>query len=200
MKIGDMDIPGKWIVITVLIIVGLMVIGSYNGLVNSQVEVDQRIGQVQNVYQRRADLIPNLVEVVKGYATHERGTFEAVTKARAEATKPSIQLRPGMTAKQLKAFQAAQGELSQALGKLLMLREAYPNLKANQNFLTLQKQVEGSENRIAQERRMWQLAVQDYNSRCKRFPSNIIAGMFGFKPAAFFEAEAGAKTVPKIKF
>jgi LemA protein len=198
MKFGDTNVPGSYIWIGIAVILLFWVIGSYNGLVNSKVEVDQRIAQVQNVYQRRADLIPNLVEVVKGYASHEKGTLEGVIQARASATQ--IKLSPNTTPEDLKKWQAAQGELSQALGKLMMLKEAYPNLKANENFLALQKQVEGTENRIAQERRMWQLAVQQYNVKCQRFPSNIIAGMFGFKTAAFFEADEGAKVAPKIKF
>jgi LemA protein len=198
MKFGDTNVPGSYIWIGIAVILLFWVIGSYNGLVNSKVEVDQRIAQVQNVYQRRADLIPNLVEVVKGYASHEKGTLEGVIQARASATQ--IKLSPNTTPEDLKKWQAAQGELSQALGKLMMLKEAYPNLKANENFLALQKQVEGTENRIAQERRMWQLAVQQYNVKCQRFPSNIIAGMFGFNAAAFFEADEGAKTAPKIKF
>jgi len=172
--------------------------GSYNGMVNDKEAVDQKIGQVQNVYQRRADLIPNLVETVKGYASHEKGTFESVTKARSDATK--ITLSPNTTPEDLKKWQAAQGELSAALGKLMMLKEAYPELKANQNFLALQTQIEGTENRIATERRQWQIAVKEYNVRIKRFPASIIAGLGGFKPAPFFEAEEGAKTAPKIKF
>jgi LemA protein len=172
--------------------------GSYNGMVNDKETVDQRIGQVQNVYQRRADLIPNLVEVVKGYASHEKGTFEAVTKARASATQ--VTLSPNSTPEQLAKFQAAQGELSAALGKLMMLKEAYPELKAAQNFLALQAEVAGTENRIAVERKEWQKAVKEYNVRIKRFPASIIASFGGFKPAAFFAAEEGAKTAPKIEF
>jgi LemA protein len=198
MKFGDTEIKSSWILIGVLVIAAIWVIGSYNGLVNGKLEVDQRIAQVQNVYQRRADLIPNLVEVVKGYASHEKGTLEGVIQARASATQ--IKLSPNTSPADLQKWQKAQGELSQALGKLMMLKEAYPNLKANENFLALQKQVEGTENRITQERRVWQLAVQSYNGKCQRFPGNIIAGMFGFKPAAFFEADEGAKTAPKIKF
>jgi LemA protein len=188
----------SWIAIGIVGFLLLWAVFSYNGLVDAKVTVDQKIGQVQNVYQRRADLVPNLVEIVKGYATHEKGTLEAVTKARADATK--IILSPNATPEQLKQFQAAQGELSAALGKLMMLREAYPDLKANKNFLALQTQVEGTENRIATERRAWQLAVKDYNVRCQKFPSSIMAGFAGFKPSTFFEAEDGAKVAPKIKF
>lgn len=191
---------GKWILIGVLVIMAMWGCGTYNGLVNSKLEVEQRIAQVQNVYQRRADLIPNLVEVVKGYASHEKGTFEAVTQARANATKPELKLTPDMKPEQLLAWQKAQGELGAALGKLMMLREAYPDLKANQNFLQLQAQLEGTENRITQERRMWSLAVQAYNAKCKQFPSVIVANFAGFKAEPFFEAEAGAKTAPKVKF
>lgn len=198
MNIGGTEVPGKWIGLGVIVLLIIMLISSYNGLVDAKVAVDQRIGQVQNVYQRRADLIPNLVEVVKGYATHEKGTFEAVTKARADATK--ITLSPNTSPEEMKKWQAAQGELSATIGRLMMLKESYPELKANQNFLSLQTQVEGTENRITQERRMWQLAVQAYNVKCQKFPSSITAGIFGFKSAPFFEAEEGAKTAPKIKF
>jgi LemA protein len=185
-------------ILVALLIIMFSSCGTYNGMVTAKETVDQRIGQVQNVYQRRADLIPNLVEVVKGYASHEKGTFEAVTKARASATQ--ITLSPNSTPEQLAKFQAAQGELSAALGKLMMLKEAYPELKAAQNFLALQAEVAGTENRIAVERKEWQKAVKDYNVLIKRFPASIVASFGGFQPAAFFAADEGAKTAPKVSF
>jgi LemA protein len=190
----------SWVFLAVIGVLCVVVAFEYNGLVASHIKVEQTIAQVQNVYQRRADLIPNLVEVVKGYASHEKGTFEAVTKARAEATKPTLQLSANMTPAQLQKWQEAQGQLSAALGRLMMLKEAYPDLKANQNFMALQTQLEGTENRIAQERRMWGLAVQYYNTNRRSFPTLIIANMLGFAPEPFFEAEAGAKTAPKVSF
>jgi len=171
----------------------------YNSMVEKQETVDEKWSQVQNVYQRRADLIPNLVAVVKGYAKHESQTLENVIAARARATQ--ITLDPDkLTPENIQKFQQAQDGLSTALGKLMMITENYPNLKANQNFLELQAQLEGTENRIAVERRGFNEAVKDYNTYIRKFPNNLTAGMFGFEKKAYFESQAGADKAPKIEF
>lgn len=172
---------------------------SYNSMVEKQEAVDEKWSQVQNVYQRRADLIPNLVATVKGYAKHESQTLENVIAARARATQ--ITLDPDkLTPENIQKFQQAQDGLSTALGKLMMITENYPELKANQNFLELQAQLEGTENRIAVERRSFNEAVKDYNTYIRKFPNNLTAGMFGFEKKAYFEARAGADKAPKIEF
>lgn len=191
----------KNILWAVLAVIGLSTLTScnYNSLVEKQQNVDQSWAQVENVYQRRADLIPNLVATVKGYATHESQTLEAVTAARAKAT--SINIDPqNLDEASLKKFQEAQGELSAALGKLLAVSEAYPELKANENFLNLQAQLEGTENRITVERQRYTEAVRDYNVAIKKFPTTIYAGWFGFEPKPQFQAEAGAQKAPEVKF
>jgi len=171
----------------------------YNSMVEKQEAVDEKWAQVQNVYQRRADLIPNLVSVVKGYAKHESQTLENVIAARARATQ--VTLDPDkLTPENIQKFQQAQDGLSTALGKLLMITENYPDLKANQNFLELQAQLEGTENRIAVERRSFNEAVKDYNTYIRKFPNNLTAGMFGFEKKAYFESQAGADKAPKIEF
>lgn len=171
----------------------------YNSMVEKQEAVDEKWAQVQNVYQRRADLIPNLVSVVKGYAKHESQTLENVIAARARATQ--VTLDPDkLTPENIQKFQQAQDGLSAALGKLLMITENYPDLKANQNFLELQAQLEGTENRIAVERRSFNEAVKDYNTYIRKFPNNLTAGMFGFEKKAYFESQAGADKAPKIEF
>ncbi|MDB5255352.1 MAG: LemA family protein [Chitinophagaceae bacterium] len=171
----------------------------YNSMVEKQEAVDEKWSQVQNVYQRRADLIPNLVAVVKGYAKHESQTLENVIAARARATQ--VTLDPDkLTPENIQKFQQAQDGLSTALGKLLMITENYPDLKANQNFLELQAQLEGTENRIAVERRSFNEAVKDYNTYIRKFPNNLTAGMFGFEKKAYFESQAGADKAPKIEF
>ena len=152
------------------------------------------LANVQSAYQRRADLIPNLVEVVKGYAAHEKETFESVVNARAKATSITLD------ADNIEEFQKAQGELSSALGRLIAVGEAYPELKANENFRELQVQLEGTENRINEERNKANKAIQDYNVKIRRFPSNLLAGMFGFEKMNKFEAEAGAEKAPKVSF
>ena len=155
--------------------------------------------QVQSVYQRRADLIPNLVNTVKGYAQHEKDVLTQVVEARAKAT--SVNLNPGdLTPENLQKFQQAQDGLSSALSRLLMVQEAYPDLKANQNFLELQSQLEGTENRIAVERRNFNEAVRDYNTYGRTFPNNLFAGMWGFQKKGYFEAQAGADKAPTVKF
>lgn len=172
---------------------------NYNSLVEKQQGVDQAWAQVENQYQRRADLIPNLVATVKGYATHESETLEKVTLARAKATSITIDA-DNHNEETLAKYQEAQGELSQALKSLLAVTEAYPDLKANQNFMNLQTQLEGTENRISTERMRYTEAVKDYNTSIKKFPTMIYAGWFGFKEKPQFKADAGASKAPEVKF
>ena len=195
---------GALIVLAVvaLLVVGLVVwgIGINNQLVRADQDVNEKWAQVQNVYQRRADLIPNLVDTVRGFAAQERTVLEEVTRARASAS--SIQLTPEALndPKAMERFQAAQGQLSGALSRLLVVVERYPELKSNQNFLSLQSQLEGTENRIAVERRRFNEAVREYNTRLNLFPGTIVARLAGFRPKAFFEAAPDAATPPKVKF
>ncbi|MDE6096970.1 MAG: LemA family protein [Muribaculaceae bacterium] len=172
---------------------------NYNSLVEQQQTVDQAWAQVENQYQRRADLIPNLVNTVKGYSTHESETLTKVTEARAKATSITIDA-DNLNEETLAKFQEAQGELSQALKSLLAVTEAYPDLKANQNFMNLQTQLEGTENRIATERMRYTEAVKEYNTSIKKFPTMIYAGWFGFKEKPQFKAEAGAEKAPEVQF
>lgn len=172
---------------------------NYNSLVEKQQDVDQAWAQVENQYQRRADLIPNLVNTVKGYASHEEQTLVDVTEARAKATSVTISAED-LNEENLAKFQQAQGELSQALSRLLSVTEAYPELKANENFLNLQAQLEGTENRIATERKRYTEVVREYNTSIKKFPTTIYAGWFGFKEKPQFKAEAGAERAPEVKF
>lgn len=184
------------------VIVAVLVIWSisaYNGMVNVEEQATTEWAKVQSAYQRRADLIPNLVEVVKGYASHEKETLEGVVNARAKAT--SIQVNADdLTPEKLEQFQKAQGELSQALGKLLAVQESYPDLKANENFMDLQKQLEGTENRINEARNSFNTAVQNYNMKIRRFPNSLLAGIFGFNKMEKFEADAAAQNAPTVKF
>lgn len=174
-------------------------ITKYNGLVDANAEVEKKWADVESVYQRRADLIPNLVATVKGYAEHEESTLQAVTDARTRAT--SITIDPATaTPEQMEAWMAAQDEVSGALGRLLAVAESYPDLKANQNFLQLQAQLEGTENRISVERQKYNEAVKEYNVMVRRFPNNIIASMFGFDQKNMFEAQAGAEVAPVVVF
>ena len=189
------------VVIAVIVVaVGVWAVGVYNGLVGLDQGVNEKWAQVQNVYQRRADLIPNLVETVKGFAAQERTVLTEVVEARAKAT--SIQLTPEALndPKALERFQAAQSQLSGALSRLLVTVERYPELKSNQNFLNLQSQLEGTENRIAVERRRFNEAVREYNTRLGLFPGTLVARLAGFRPKAFFEAAPDAATPPKVKF
>ena len=173
-------------------------IGVYNGLVTKQEGVEKAIGNVQTAYQKRADLIPNLVATVKNYAEYEQGTLTAVVEARAKAT--SVTLDPtNLSEETLKAYMNAQNELSGALSRLLVTVEQYPDLKANENYLNLQSQLEGCENSIANARREWQEAVQVYNTAVRRFPGNNIAGMFGFEKSPYFEASEAAQNAPDVK-
>ncbi|MBS7347760.1 MAG: LemA family protein [Muribaculaceae bacterium] len=172
---------------------------NYNSLVEQEQQVNQAWAQVENQYQRRADLIPNLVNTVKGYTTHEEETLTKVVEARAKAT--SITLNAdNLDEETLAKYQQAQGELSGALKSLLAVTEAYPDLKANENFLNLQAQLEGTENRIATERKRYTEAVAEFNTSIKKFPTNIYAGWFGFKEKPQFKAEAGAEKAPEVKF
>lgn len=191
----------KKIALSIVGLVGMMGLTScnYNSLVEKQQNVDQSWAQVENQYQRRADLIPNLVNTVKGYSTHEEETLVKVTEARAKATSITIDA-DNLTEENLAKFQAAQNELSQALKSLLAVTEAYPDLKANENFMNLQAQLEGTENRIATERQRYTEAVRDYNTAIKKFPTNIYAGWFGFETKPQFKAEAGADKAPEVKF
>ena len=172
---------------------------NYNSLVEKQQDVDQAWAQVENQYQRRADLIPNLVNTVKGYSTHESETFEKVTLARAKATSVTIDAN-NLTEENLAKFQEAQNELSQALKSLLAVTEAYPDLKANENFMNLQTQLEGTENRITTARMRYTESVRDYNTAIKKFPTTIYAGWFGFDPKPQFKAEEGAQRAPEVSF
>ncbi len=172
---------------------------NYNSLVEKQQNVDQTWAQVENQYQRRADLIPNLVNTVKGYSTHEEETLTKVTEARAKATSITLSA-DDLTEENLARYQQAQNELSGALKSLLAVSEAYPDLKANENFMNLQAQLEGTENRISTERQRYTEAVRDYNTAIKKFPTTIYAGWFGFKEKPQFKAEAGADKAPKVKF
>ncbi len=171
----------------------------YNSMVKLDEKVQSQWGEVQNQYQRRSDLIPNLVSTVKGAANFEQETLTKVIEARAKAT--SVQVDPTkLTPETIAKFQSAQGELSQALGRLLVVTENYPQLKANQNFLELQAQLEGTENRINVSRRDFNNAVQEYNSKIRVFPNNLTSGMFGFEKKGYFQAEAGSQKAPSVDF
>ncbi|WP_207429691.1 LemA family protein [Pedobacter sp. SYSU D00535] len=171
----------------------------YNTMVQLDEQVQSQWAQVQNVYQRRADLIPNLVNTVKGAANFEKETLTQVIEARAKAT--SIQVDPNkLTPENIQKFQQAQGELSTALGRLMVVTENYPQLRANQNFLELQAQLEGTENRITVERQKFNEVTQQYNSKIRSFPNNLMAGIFGFERKGYFEAQAGAQNAPKVEF
>ena len=186
-------------VIVVIVLIGAWAASAYNSMVSVQEEATTALANVQSTYQRRADLIPNLVETVKGYAAHEKETLEGVVAARSKAT--SITLDPeNMTPEKLKEFQQAQGELGSALGRLIAIQENYPDLKANENFRDLQVQLEGTENRINEARNNYNATVQKYNVVIRSFPKNIFAGLFGFSQMTKFEAEAGAEKAPQVKF
>ena len=171
--------------------------GSYNAMVQRSETVQAQLGNVENQYQRRADLIPNLVNTVKGYASHEQNTLTEVVNARAKATQVHIDIDD---AEAMARFNQAQGELSSALNRLMAISESYPDLKANQNFRDLQTQLEGTEIRIAVERRKFNEEARAFNTYIKMFPRNLLAGMFGFQPMAYFEAQEGARTAPEVQF
>lgn len=191
----------KGLVVLIVVVVALVGCCStkYNTMVQQEEAVTTAWGNVQNQYQRRADLIPNLVNTVKGYAEHESSTFENVVAARAKATQMTID-PTNMTAEQLKNFQEAQGELSSALGRLIAVQENYPELKANENFRDLQVQLEGTENRINESRRLYNEAVQSYNIAIRTFPANIFAGIFGFQQKVKFKASESAQKAPTVEF
>ena len=191
----------KVLIAIVVVIVLLVGCGSsqYNGMVKAEEGLTTAWSNVETQYQRRADLIPNLVNTVKGYAAHEEGTFKELVEARAKATQITVDPTQ-LTPEKMKDFQAAQGQLSAALGKLLAIQENYPELKANENFLELQAQLEGTENRINESRRIYNQTVQEYNLKVRTFPANIFAGIFGFTSKTKFEAEEAAKQAPKVEF
>lgn len=187
----------------ILIILAILVfwgIGSYNNLVTLNEGVNQSWSQVENQYQRRADLIPNLVNTVKGYANFERGVLTDVTEARARVSQMTITPEILNDPQAFQRFEQLQGQLSNALSRLLVTVENYPELKANENFLQLQAQLEGTENRISVERRKFNETVQNYNTTIKRFPGSLFAGLFGFKEKAYFRAVPGSETPPKVEF
>lgn len=192
-----------------LIVIGVIVVlvllfysffkNTYNNMVRLGEQVDAQWAQVENVYQRRADLIPNLVNTVKGFAAQEQEVLIGVVEARAKATSVNLSA-DNLTAENLQAFQEAQAGLSSALARLMVVVEQYPDLKSNQNFLELQSQLEGTENRITVERMKFNDTTREYNTFIKSFPQNLLAGMFGFDDKPYFEAKAGAEEVPKVEF
>lgn len=189
-----------WIIVIVVLVVLIgYSVSSYNSMVTQEEKVGTAWSNVENQYQRRSDLIPNLVNTVKGYAAHEKETFDAVVSARAKATQMSIDI-DDLTPEKLAAYQQAQGEIGSALGRLLAVTENYPDLKANENFKELQAQLEGTENRISVERRKFNETAREYNTAIRRFPKNIFAGIFGFEKRPYFEAEEGANQAPEVKF
>jgi len=195
----------SWIIIGVIVLLVIVLYssikGTYNGLVINEEKVNKSWADVQGAYQRRADLIPNLVSTVKGYAKFEQETLIKVIEQRAAATKPTINLdATKLNASTLAQFQKTQDELGSSLSKLMVVVEKYPDLKANENFLQLQAQLEGTENRINVERRNFNANVQEFNSQLRGFPTNILGGMFGFSKKPYFEAQAGADTAPKVQF
>jgi len=189
-----------WIIVLVVVLIAVMWgVKRYNGFVSLEEGVTGQWANVENVYQRRADLIPNLVATVKGYAEHEQETLTGVIEARAKAT--SVTIDPAnMTPQTMAAFQQAQDGLSSALSRLMVTVERYPDLKANQNFLELQAQLEGTENRIAVERRKFNEITRGYNTTIRKFPNSFIAGLGGFTKKAYFEATAGSETAPVVEF
>ena len=202
-SITTMKVKKSWVIIGVILVTAFIIYrffaGSYNNMVNYDETVITAWSNVENVYQRRADLIPNLVSTVKGYAAHEKETLTEVVEARAKAT--SINIDAGnLNAATMQQFQQAQAGLSSALSKLMVVVERYPDLKANQNFLELQAQLEGTENRIAVERRKFNGSVKVYNTYIRSFPKNMVAGIYGFERKVQFKADEGAEKVPEVKF
>lgn len=189
----------KWIWIGVVAVVAIFFYATYNGFIGKEEGVNAAWSNVETQYQRRSDLIPNLVNTVKGYAAHESQTLASVTEARARAT--SINLSAGeLTPERLAQFQQAQAEVRSALGRLIAVAESYPDLKANQNFIELQSQLEGTENRIAVARKDFNDAARKYNVAVRRFPSNLVAALFGFDQKPYFEAAEGTETAPQVEF
>jgi LemA protein len=198
-----MKIKKSWIIIGVVVILALIVYGSiknsYNKMVQMEQNVESQWSNVENVYQRRADLIPNLVNTVKGYAEHEQETLQKVVEARSKATSTNINA-DNLSPEKLQQFQQNQSALSSALSRLMVVVERYPNLKASQNFQQLQAQLEGTENRISVERRRFNEAARSYNTYIKQFPQRIYANLFDFEEKAYFEAEQGAEEAPEVEF
>ena len=187
------------IFIVIAVIAVIWGVSAYNGLVTMDENVNTEWANVETQYQRRADLIPNLVNTVKGYAAHESETLESVIAARSKATQITID-PANLTPEKLAEYQEAQGAVTSALGKLLAISESYPDLKANQNFLELQAQLEGTENRINEARRKFNNVAKEYNTAIRRFPKSLLAGMFGFDKRAYFEAAEGAQNAPVVEF
>lgn len=187
------------IVIAVIAVIAIYFTSTYNSMVAQEEAVSTAWSNVENQYQRRSDLIPNLVNTVKGYAAHEKETFDAVVSARAKATQTTVSIND-LTPEKMQAYQRAQGEVSSALSRLLAVTENYPELKANENFKELQAQLEGTENRISVERRKFNETARGYNTAIRKFPRNIVAGMFGFEKHPYFEAEEGSEKAPEVKF
>ena len=187
------------IVLVIIAVVAIWGITGYNGLVKADEALNTAWSNVENQYQRRADLIPNLVNTVKGYAEHEKETLDAVVAARTRATQVTVDAE-NLTPEKLQEYQKSQNEVGAALGRLLAVAEAYPDLKANTNFLELQAQLEGTENRISVERRNFNEAAKSYNTSIRTFPRSILAGMFGFEKRPYFEAQQGVETVPVVQF
>lgn len=190
----------KWgIIIAVVLIVAAWAISSYNSMVTKEEDVAKAWSNVETTYQRRADLIPNLVNTVKGYAKHEKSTLEEVVAARSKATQMTLSA-DDLTEENIQKYQKTMGEVGTALSRLLAISENYPDLKANENFSELQAQIEGTENRINEARKSYNSAVRDYNIKIRHFPGNIIAGMFGFEKKAEFTAEEGSEKAPEVSF
>ena len=191
------------IVVIVLVAVGVGIfawgVSKYNGLVEKQESVETAWAQVENVYQRRMDLVPNLVNTVKGYAKHEKETLDAVMNARAKATQMIVDI-DDLSEENIRKYQEVQGELQQAMGRLMMITENYPDLKANENFLALQSQLEGTENRITVERQKFNETAKAYNTAVRKFPTSIIASMCDFEKKGYFEAQEGAEKAPVVEF
>lgn len=198
-----MNLSKGLIAIIVLVVIGLGLFlwgkSAYNDMVKKDVAVETQWANVQNAYQRRADLIPNLVATVKGYATHEQETFTQVVEARAKATQMQVNAND-LTEENIKKYQEAQGQLGAALGRLMAIQENYPELKANTNFMALQDELTGTENRISTERNKFNEKVKDYNTTISMFPKNLFAGKFGFQQKAFFQADESAQKAPEVKF
>lgn len=193
----------KWtpwlVVLAVLVVIAMFMVNAYNSMVNTQETATTALADVQATYQRRADLIPNLAKTVQAYAKHEKTTLTEVINARAAATQIKLDA-DNLTPEKLRQYESAQGELAQALGRLMVVAERYPDLKANQNFHSLQIQLEGTENRINEARQKYNEAVQDYNQTIRRFPNVLVAGMFGFDKMVKFEAAAGSDKAPVLNF
>ena len=193
----------KWtpwlVVLAVLVVIAMFMVNAYNSMVNTQETATTALADVQATYQRRADLIPNLAKTVQAYAKHEKTTLTEVINARAAATQIKLDA-DNLTPEKIRQYESAQGELAQALGRLMVVAERYPDLKANQNFHSLQIQLEGTENRITEARQKYNEAVQDYNQTIRRFPNVLVAGMFGFDKMVKFEAAAGSDKAPVLNF